>query len=158
MVLHKRTSEKSLGSILEKSFIPYKASATVQAIKVCPVWLSSDWGISLDWYAKGCWWELKPRNSAFQLCINDWSCLRQQGWWLVLLPNCQRKLFWLPGSRPRRTSSFFKKIFVEICTTFWHSRSLYIKWMCIEFESAHNSMMNSNNNFCISNIQCCQVI
>ena len=33
----------------EKSFIPHKASATVQALKICPVWprVLSSWGITL---------------------------------------------------------------------------------------------------------------
>ena len=38
-----------LSTTSEKSFIPYKASATVQALKVCPVWprVLSSWGITL---------------------------------------------------------------------------------------------------------------
>ena len=36
-------------STSEKSFIPYKASAAAQALKVCPVWprVLSSWGITL---------------------------------------------------------------------------------------------------------------
>ena len=41
------------------------------------------------------------------LCINDLSCLRLQGWWLIWPPNCQCKSFWLPRRRSRRTSSSF---------------------------------------------------
>ena len=38
-----------LSTTSEKSFIPYKASAAVQAFKVCPVWprVLSSWGITL---------------------------------------------------------------------------------------------------------------
>ena len=38
-----------LSTTSEKSFIPYKASAAVQALKVCPVWprVLSSWGITL---------------------------------------------------------------------------------------------------------------
>ena len=45
-----------LGTTSEKSFIPYKASATVQALEVCPVWprVLSSWGITLIREAEGC--------------------------------------------------------------------------------------------------------
>ena len=38
-----------LSTTSEKSFIPYKPFATVQALKVCPVWprVLSSWGITL---------------------------------------------------------------------------------------------------------------
>ena len=45
-----------LGTTSEKSFIPYKASATAQALKVRPVWprVLSSWGIPLIREAEGC--------------------------------------------------------------------------------------------------------
>ena len=59
--------------IIKNLFISSKASATVQALKVCPVWPRglSSWGILLVRYAEGSWWELKARNSAVQLCASS---------------------------------------------------------------------------------------
>ena len=43
-------------TLSEKLFISYKASATLQVLMVCPVWLRSlsSWGIPLVRYAEGC--------------------------------------------------------------------------------------------------------
>ena len=71
-----------LSSMSEKSFIPYKASAAVQALRICPVRprVLSSWGITLLREAESCQWELKAWNSAVQLCaaglplnINPWG-------------------------------------------------------------------------------------
>ena len=72
-----------------------------------------------SWYRYAdCWGLLIRAKSSKQccpsLCMIDLSCLWLQGWWLISPPNSQWKLFWLPGSRPRWTSSFF--CFVYACT------------------------------------------
>ena len=54
---------------------------------------------------------LKQRCPA--LYIDNSSCLRLQGWLLILPSNCQRKLFLLSESRPRRKSSFFSFNLIE---------------------------------------------
>ena len=53
---HQPCSRKAARVTSEKSFIPYKASATVQAIQVCPVRprVLSGWGIPLIREAEGC--------------------------------------------------------------------------------------------------------
>ena len=69
-------------STSEKSFIPYKPSATLQAIKVCQFrprgW--SSWGIPLIRETEDCRWELKARNRAVQLCASyDSRCFTASG-------------------------------------------------------------------------------
>ena len=78
----------------EKSFIPYKASAAVQALKVCPVRarVLSSWGITLleKLRAADESWELEAALSGSVHLVTR-AALWLRGWWLVWPPNCQWK-------------------------------------------------------------------
>ena len=61
-----------LSTTSEKSFIPYKASAALQALKVVQFGQSLvQLGNNFVREAEGCRWELKARNSAVQLCASN---------------------------------------------------------------------------------------